>query len=78
MPVSMIIPRVLFVGSAFLFCAQGLAFDTADNLPPGLRSSSHYCEGCQDDVIAMAAARMHSVDVDYRLAQLRGRARRRT
>ena len=77
MPVSMIGLRVLVVGSALLFCAQGLAFDTADNFPPGLRAGSHYCEGCHDGVIAPAAGRMHSVEIDYRLAQLRSRGKLR-
>ncbi len=73
----MIILRVIAMGLPFFFCAQGLAFDTADNFPSTLRLGSHYCEGCHDGVIAIAPGRMHSVDIDYRLAQLRSRGRLR-
>jgi len=74
---SMIILRVTVMGLAFLFCAQGFAFDTAEDSPTTLRSGSHYCEGCHDGVIAIAAERRHSVEIDYRLAQLRSRGKLR-
>ena len=73
----MIILRVTVMGLAFLFCAQGFAFDTAENSPTTLRSGSHYCEGCHDGVIASAVGRLHSVEIDYRLAQLRSRGKLR-
>ena len=73
----MIILRVTVMALAFLFSAQGFAFDTAENFPPTLRSGSHYCEGCHDGVIARAAKQPHSVDIDYRLAQLRSRGKLR-
>jgi predicted CXXCH cytochrome family protein len=76
-PTSMIILRVTVMGLAFLFCAQGFAFDTVENLPTTLRSGSHYCEGCPDGVIASARGRLHSVEIDYRLAQLRSRGKLR-
>jgi len=69
--------RVIVIGLAIFFCAQGFAFDTADNFPPALRAGSHYCEGCHDGVIAVAAGRLHSVEIDYRLAQLKSRGKLR-
>jgi len=73
----MIILRVTVMGLAFLFCAQGFAFDTVENPPTTLLSGSHYCEGCHDGVIASAVGRLHSVEIDYRLAQLRSRGKLR-
>ena len=67
----MIILRIILMALAFLSCAQGFAFDNAEIFPATLRSGSHYCEGCHDGVIASAAGRRHSVEIDYRLAQLR-------
>lgn len=74
---SMMFLRITVFGFAFLLCAHGFAFDPADNLPLSLRSGSHYCEGCHDGVIASAAVRRHSVEIDYRLAQLRSRGKLR-
>jgi len=74
---AMIFLRITVFGFAFLLCAHGFAFDAEDNLPLSLRLGSHYCEGCHDGVIAIAAERRHSVEIDYRLAQLRSRGKLR-
>jgi len=73
----MIILRVTVMGLALLFSAQVIAFDTVNNYPTTLRPSSRHCEGCHDGVIASAAGRLHSVEIDYRLAQLRSRGKLR-
>ena len=69
--------RIAVLGFAFLLCPYGFAFDSADNLPLSLRLGSHYCEGCHDGVIASAAVQRHSVEIDYRLAQLKSRGKLR-
>jgi len=69
--------RIAVFGFAFLLCAHGFAFDAEDNLPLSLRSGSHYCEGCHDSVIAIEAERRYSIEMDYRLAQLRSRGKLR-
>ena len=69
--------RIAVFGFAFLLCPHGFAFDAADNLPLSLRSGSHYCEGCHDSVIAIEAERRYSIEMDYRLAQLRSRGKLR-
>ena len=72
---SMMFLRIAVLGFAFLLCAHCFAFDVADNLPLSLRLGSHYCEGCHDGVIAIEAERRHSIEMDYRLAQLRSRGK---
>ena len=67
--------QIAVFGFAFLLCAHGFAFDAANNLPLSLRSISHYCEGCHDGVLAIEAERRHSIEMDYRLAQLRSRGK---
>ena len=74
---SMIILRVTVMGLAFFFCSPIFAFDTAENFPTALRSRSDYCQGCHDGVIAIEAERRHSIEMDYRLAQLRSRGKLR-
>ena len=69
--------RAVALALALLFCAEGLAFDRADNLPPTLGAGSRYCEGCHDGVIAIAVGRTHSVGIDYLLAQFRSRGKLR-
>jgi len=67
--------RLLVVSLAYLVSSSCLAFDETSSFPVALRSGSHYCEGCHDGVIAIEAERRHSVEMDYRLAQLRNRGK---
>ena len=73
----MIFLRLTVIGLVVLLRTPCFAFDAADNLPLTLRSGSRYCEGCHDGVIAAVAGRTRSVEIDYRMAQLRSRGKLR-
>ena len=72
---SVMVLRITVICFAFLLCAHGFAFDVADNVPLSLRLGSHYCEGCHDGVIAIAAERRHPIEMDYLFAQLKSRGK---
>jgi predicted CXXCH cytochrome family protein len=62
---------------AVLIPASLGAFDQSASPAFSLNQSSRYCLACHDGVIARVVDRSHSMDIDYRGAQLRSRGKLR-
>jgi predicted CXXCH cytochrome family protein len=62
---------------AVLIPASLGAFDQSASPAFSLAQSSQYCRACHDGVIARVVDRSHSMDIDYRGAQLRSRGKLR-